>query len=230
MLTGARGTAEDESADVRQQQSAAKVALQRWVGTQTDELSAVALAAGPSEQEFVSRHPKVAAMQRDIEVAKQTAAVASSERKPNWTWEVSYGQRTGYSDMVSVGVSIPLQIARDQRQDRETASKLALVDKAEADLAEATRAATAEYLALSSDVQRLRERIERYRAGVVTPAVQRTATATASYRSNQTNLVTLFEARHAEVDAQRKLLNLQRDLAKTQAQLAFKPLTAGTAP
>jgi hypothetical protein len=41
--------------------------------------------------------------------------------------------------------------------------------------------------------------------------------------------VTLFEARHAEVDAQRKLLNLQRDLAKSQAQLAFKPLTLGAA-
>ena len=229
MLTGARGMAEDDSADVRQQQSAAKLALQRWVGTQADELSAVALGAVPSEQEFVARYPKVVATQRDIDVARQGAVVASNERKPNWTWEVSYGQRTGYSDMVSVGVTIPLQIARDQRQDRETASKLALVGKAEADLAEATRGATTEYLALSNDVQRLRERIERYRAGVVTPAAQRTATATASYRSNQTNLVTLFEARHAEVAAQRKLLNLQRDLAKSQAQLAFKPLTLGAA-
>ena len=80
---------------------------------------------------------------------------------------------------------------------------------------------------MMSDVQRLQERIERYRAGVVTPAVQRTATATASYRSNQTGLVALFESRHAEVEAQRKLLNLQRDLARTQAQLAFKPLTLG---
>ena len=227
MLTGGRGTVEDESAEVRQQQSAANVALQRWVGTQADELSPAALVAVPSEQEFVARHPRVVAMQRDIDVAKQTVAVASSERKPNWTWEVSYGQRTGHSDMVSVGVSIPLQTARDQRQDRETASKLALVDKAEADLAEATRATTAEYLALTNDVQRLQERIERYRAGVVTPAAQRTQTATASYRSNQTNLVTLFEARHAEVTAQRKLLSLRRDLAKTQAQLAFKPLTPG---
>ena len=34
----------------------------------------------------------------------------------------------------------------------------------------------------------------------------------------------LFEARHAEVEAQRKLLALQRDLARTQAQLAFKPI------
>jgi outer membrane protein, heavy metal efflux system len=39
----------------------------------------------------------------------------------------------------------------------------------------------------------------------------------------------LFEARHAEVEAQRKLFSLQRDLAKTQAQLALKPILEGAA-
>jgi hypothetical protein len=51
----------------------------------------------------------------------------------------------------------------------------------------------------------------------------------AAYRSNQAPLASLFEARRAEIDVQRKLLNLQRDLAKTEAQLAFKPLTVGAA-
>jgi hypothetical protein len=41
--------------------------------------------------------------------------------------------------------------------------------------------------------------------------------------------VALFEARHAEVEAQRKLLTLQRDLAKARIQLAFRPLTAEVA-
>ena len=226
-LTGARGVAEDESDEVRQQQSTANISLQRWVGVRAEDLAFTTLPALPSEQDYVASHPTVVAMQRDIEVARQNAAVASSERKPNWTWEVSYGQRSGYADMVSFGVSIPLQIARDQRQDRETASKLASVDKAEADLAEATRAATGEYQALTSDIQRLRERVDRYRSNVVTPAQQRTAAATAAYRSNQASLMTLFEARHAEVEAQRKLLTLQRDLAKAQAQLVFKPLNPG---
>ena len=79
---------------------------------------------------------------------------------------MSYGQRTGYSDMVSFGVSIPLPVAPAQRQDRETAAKLALVDKAEAELGRSRRAPpTAEYRALASDAQRLQERIERYRTG-----------------------------------------------------------------
>ena len=150
----------------------------------------------------MSRHTRRSLpSQRDIEVARQSAAVAASERKPNWTWEVSYGQRTGYSDMVSFGVSIPLQVSPAQRQDRETAAKLALVDKAEAELAEATRAlrspSTARWPATRNACS---DRIERYRASVVTPAQQRTAAALAGYRSNQVPLTALFEARHAEVE------------------------------
>ena len=226
-LTAARGAAEDESAQVRQQQSAALVGLERWVGIRTDELLPPADMRAPSEAEYVATHPAVLAQSRALEVARREAAVTASDRTPNWTWGVSYGQRTGYSDVVSFGVSIPIPLSPSERQDRDTAAKLALADKAEADLAEATRAATAEYRALTSDSQRLQERIERYRTGVVAPATQRISAARAAYASNQSSLVTLFEARHAEVDAQRKLLTFQRDLAKARVQLRLKPLQLG---
>lgn len=229
-LAGAQGVSEDEAADIRQQQSAAAVAFQRWVGLPPDDLLPPGAVALPSEEAYVAAHPTVAAMQRDVELARQAAAVTASNRQPNWTWELAYGQRTGHADMVSVGLSIPLPVAPGERQDRDTAARLALAEKAEAELAEASRAATAEYRALRSDAQRLQQRIERYRSGVVVPAGQRTAAATAAYRSNQGSLVALFEARHAEVEAQRKLLALQRDLAKAQVQLAFRPLTAEVAP
>ena len=228
-LTGARGVSEDGTAEIRQQQNTARVALQRWIGVPPDELLPASAVALPTEEAYVAAHPTVAAMQRDADVARQAAAVTASNRKPNWTWELAYGQRTGYSDMVSVGVSIPLPVAPGERQDRDTAAKLALAEKAEAELAEATRAATAEYRTLLGDAQRLQQRVDRYRIGVVVPAGQRTAAAMASYRSNQGNLLALFEARHAEVEAQRKLLALQRDLAKTHIQLAFRPLTAEVA-
>ena len=229
-LTGAKGSSEDESAEIRQQQNAARLALQRWVGVVPEALAPITAEPPPTEDIYVARHPSVVAMLRELEVATQAAAVADTNRKPNWTWEVAYGQRTGFSDMVSFGVSIPLQVSPGERQDREAASKLALVDKAEAELAEARRAATAEYLTLRSDAERLQQRIERYRSNVMIPAAQRTAASTAAYRSNQAALATLFEARHAEVEVQRKLLTLQRDLARSQIQLAFRPLTAEVAP
>jgi len=228
-LTSAQGMAEDDSDDARQQQASAFVALQRWVGFKPDGVAPAPSFDLPTEQDFVARTPAVVAWQREADVARRNASVAAKERTPNWTWEVSYGQRTGYSDLVTVGVSIPLQVAPSQRQDRETAARLALVDKAEAELAEAQRAATADYLALAGDAQRLQQRIERYRMAVLEPARQRTSTSLAAYRANQLPLTALFEARHMEVEAGRKLLSLQRDLAKVQAQLALKPLAPGGA-
>ena len=229
MLAAARGVAEDDSAELRRQQNAARVVLERWVGRPTDALDPFTAFTTPSEDEFVAADPVVAVLQREIDVARSGAAVAATNRRPNWTWEVAYGQRTGYSDMLTVGVSIPLQIAPAARQDRDVAARLALVDKAEADVAEAMRAATADYRALVGDVQRYAQRIERYGVAVLAPAGQRIAAATAAYRSNQAALSTLFEARHAEVEAQRKLLGLQRELAMRQARLAFRPIATGDA-
>lgn len=228
-LTSALGMAEDESGEVRQQQAAAAAAFQRWVGLVADELSAPTVEGPPGADQFVAAHPAVVSRQRDIEVARREAEVARLNRRSNWTWEVSYGQRQGRPDLASVGINIPLTVAPAQRQDREVAARLALVNKAEAELAEAQRAAAAEHAALSSDVQRLQERITRFRSSVIVPATQRTAAATAAYRSNQASLVMLFEARHAELELQRKLLTLQRDLAKAEAQLVFKPILQGGA-
>jgi outer membrane protein, heavy metal efflux system len=229
VLSSVLGSAQDESADMRQQEAAAAVTLQRWTGTSADELGAPRLGVAPGLDDFVARNPIVIARQRDIEVARQDAEVTRLNRRPNWSYEVSYGQRQGRPDLVSFGVSVPLPVAPAARQDRETAAKLAMVEKVEADLAEAQRAAAGEYAALASDAKRLQERIDRYRSAVLAPLKQRTEATLAAYRSNQASLVMVFEARHAEVEAQRKLLNLQRDLAKAQAQLVFKPVPQGAA-
>jgi outer membrane protein, heavy metal efflux system len=225
-LVSAQGMAEDDAADARQQFTSAKISLSRWTGREADELSAPDLERPTEQQAFVDSYPAVVAKKREIEVAKQEAAVAASNRQPNWSWQVAYGQRTGFSDLVSVGVNIPLTVAPAARQDRDTAAKLALVDKAEDELAEATRAAEAEYLQLAIEEQHHVHRIDLYRLRVLAPAAQRTAAATAAYRSNQSSLAMLFEARHAELEAQRKLLGMQRELARMRAQLMFKPLRA----
>lgn len=228
-LAGGVAMAEDESADQRQQQGTAAAWLQRWTGVPAEGLSDPRPAAVPAEDTFVTSHPMVVARLRDIDVARHEATAAGLNRKPNWTWELSYGQRQGLSDLVSFGVRIPLPIAPAARQDRETAARLALVDKADAELEEARRAAAGEYTALASDARRLHERIERFDAGVLTALRQRTASTLAAYRSNQASLVVLFEARQAEVQAQRKLLSLRRELARTLAQLTFKPVAQAAA-
>jgi outer membrane protein, heavy metal efflux system len=226
-LSAEQGMAGDETREARQQFASASANLSRWTGTPTaGELAAPKLAAEGAESAYVEAHPAVVAKKRELDAMRQEAAVARSNRQPNWTWEVAYGQRTGMSDLVSVGLNIPLPVAPAARQDRETAAKLALADKAEAELNETVRAAQGEYRILASDARLVRERIAAYESGVARPAAQRTAVATAAYRSNQASLAMVFEARHAELAAQRKLLALERELAKAQAQLTFKPVKA----
>lgn len=223
-LSAAQGMAADDSAELRQQLAAFRVNLARWTGASDGELAAPGSLAPVPEQAYIDQHPTLVAKKRDIDIAQREAAVIAANRRPNWTWEVSYGQRTGFSDLVTVGVNIPLPVAPAARQDRETAAKLALADKAEAELAEATRASQAEYRTLTGDAQRLQARITAYESTVLAPAAQRTAAATSAYGANQASLAMLYEARHAELEARRKLLTLQRELAKVQAQLAFKPV------
>ena len=225
-LAGALGAAEDESAEQRQQQASALAALQRWIGQPADALDAPRLAAPPNAAHFIAQHPAVVVKQRDVEVARQEVELMRLNRRPNITYELSYGQRQGRPDLVSLGISIPLPVAPAVRQDRETAASLALADKAQAELADAERAAAGEYAAWSSEARRLQQRIDHYQQAALAPLQQRTEATLAAYRANQASLPMLFEARHAELEAQRKLLALRRDLARAQVQLAFKPVHA----
>jgi outer membrane protein TolC len=226
-LSTAHGLAEDAADEARQQHAAALTELKRWVGDETAELSSPPGLELPTEAQYLASHPTLVALGLDIEVSRRAAEAAASERTSNWTWEVAYSQRTGFSDMMSFGVSIPLQVAPAQRQDRDIAARLALVDKARSELEEATREAAAEFRRLSGDTTRLQQRIDRFRTGVLSPARQRAVVSLTAYRSNQMPIAGFFEARNAEVDAHRKLLSLERELARTQARLAFKPLANG---
>jgi hypothetical protein len=195
-----------------------------------DDLAEPRLALLPAEEAYVAAHPAVVARTREVEVARREVDAAGLNRKPNWTYEVAYGQRQGRPDLLSVAVRIPLPIAPAARQDRETAARQALLDKAEAEVEEARRAAAGEYAALVSDTERLQQRIGRYESAVLAPLRQRTATTLAAYRSNQASLAMLFESRHAETEARRKLLGLERELARARAQVVFKPIRTGVAP
>lgn len=226
-MIAAGGIAQDESAEAEQLRASAITSLQRWVGLQPDALLAPSIPRALTEEAWVLAHPAVVQGQREVDIANAEASATAANRAPNWTWQAAYGQRTGFSDMAFIGVSIPLPVSPRDRQDRDTAAKLAAADKSQAALEDALRMAVAEYRSLAGDAKRLTLRVERYQASVMAPTAQRTQSALAGYRSNQLPLMTLFEARHAEVDAQRKQLNLQRDLAKIQAQLAFKPVSGG---
>jgi outer membrane protein TolC len=126
----------DQLLKAQQTLQTALIGLSRWTATPISDVTG----EPPAPQSYVSSlppeelrevQPVLVAASRDIAVADADTAVANSNRSPNWTWEVAYQQRGGaYSNMVSVGVSIPLPIHRKNYQDRDAAEKAELGTKA----------------------------------------------------------------------------------------------------
>lgn len=202
--------------------------LARWTGDEPDRPLAAppALAAhavGMHEvAERLDQQPELQRLSASAAEADAAAAVARAEREPDWSAELMFSQRgSRYSNMVSIGVSLPLPWDRPQRQDRELAARLA---QAEALRAEREELARERRLETESWV-------EAWRAGLAqlalidrerTPlAAQRIDAALAAFRGGQAPLSAVLEARRAALALQMERIELELQTARLWARLAF---------
>jgi outer membrane protein TolC len=229
---------QDQLLKAQQTYQTALIGLSRWTATPVSDVtgeppppeSYVALLP-PEELEHVQ--PTLVAATDDISVADADTAVANSERSPNWTWEVAYQQRGGaYSNMVSIGVSIPLPINRKNRQDRKAAEKAELGTKARLLYEDALRQVQADIRTESATLASGRERIMNLTQSLLPAADQRVGLATAAYKAGTGSLADTFAARRAQLDAQLQILDLRREVSMTWAQLEYQvvPPTMADAP
>lgn len=204
------------------------IALSRWTAVPVDDVTG----APPAPESFVSSlppdelrlsQPALITAADDIAVAEADTAVANSERSPNWTWEVAYQQRGGaYSNMVSVGVTIPLPLNRKNRQNRDVAEKAALATKARLMYEDTLRQVQADIRTQSATLASGRARIANLGDALLPAADQRVQLANAAYRAGTGSLADTFGARRAQLDAQLQVLDLRREVSQTWAQLEYQ--------
>jgi outer membrane protein TolC len=217
----------------RRQQQVAIARLARWLG---DEASRPPAGDDglPSASEVLalSEHgphniPHLRALGGQLDVAEAEVEVARQNRNPNWSLEVSYQHRApSFSNMISVGVSVPLPIAREERQDREVAARLAQRDQARDQLLDAQRRHAAEFNAMQIEWLALNERQHELQRALMPIARQRVDALLAAYGSGQRDLLAVLEARRAEVDARIQILELEREAARVWARLRYTYLDA----
>jgi outer membrane protein TolC len=137
--------------------------------------------------------------------------------------------------MVSVGVSVPLQWDRRNRQDRQLAAKLAAVEQAKDEREEMLRQHLGETRALINEWQNDRERRQRYERELIPLAVQRGSAALAAYRGGKGGIGDVLSARRDEIDLRLQALQLEASAAQRWAYLNFlypstksMPATAST--
>ncbi|KVT36124.1 TolC family protein [Burkholderia ubonensis] len=218
----------DQVLKAQQAYQTALIGLSRWTAVPVAEVSG----EPPAPESFVSSlppdelrlsQPTLVAAADDIAVAEADTAVANSERSPNWTWEVAYLQRGGaYSNMVSVGVTIPLPLNRKNRQNRDVAEKAELATKARLMYEDALRQVQADIRAQSAILASGRERIANLGRSLLPAADQRVQLANAAYRAGSGSLADTFAARRAQLEAQLQVLDLKREVSLTWAQLEYQ--------
>ncbi|QRR06015.1 TolC family protein [Burkholderia sp. MS455] len=223
---------QDQVLKAQQAYRSALIALARWTATPVADVTGTP----PAPESFVSSlppdelrlsQPALVAAAGDIAVAEADTAVANSERSPNWTWEIAYQQRGGaYSNMVSIGVSIPLPLNRKNRQNRDVAEKAALATKARLMYEDTLRQVQADIRTQSETLASGRERIANLSAALLPAADQRVQLASAAYRAGTGSLADTFAARRAQLEAQLQVLDLRRDVSQTWAQLEYQVVPA----
>ena len=227
----AHGTAamlEDRASELAGRVRVAKANLARWIGEAAGEplgappaMDTVPLGEGGLEHHLAT-HPEIVALDKQEELAATEARLAQASRTPDWTVEVAYQQRgPEFSNMVSFGVSLPLPWDRANRQDRESAAKLALADRARAEREEVLRAHVGEVRAMLAEWQSGRERLARYRDELEPLARERSRAALAAYQGARTSIGELLMARRNESEVRLQAVQLEADSAKLWARLSY---------
>lgn len=225
---GALVTLDDRARELQARASAATIALARYIG------DAAQRPLGPKPtietlpvdrqtlESGLEHHPQIDALMKREAVTAADVKVAQANRKPDWSVQVMYGQRgSGFPDMISLGVSVPLQWDRPRRQDREIAARLAMLDQMRAEREDAVRAHRAEVRAMLVEWDTYRERSLRYVRELLPLATQRTEATLAAYRGVKASLADVLVARRNEIEVRLQALALEADAARAWAQLAF---------
>ena len=219
---------EDRVAQAERQIASATTQLTRWVGT-----AAYATLASPPALDSVrlhaedletvlTHHPQIAVMLKQEAMAQADAEVTRTNKQTDVSVELTYSQRgPSYSNMVSVNLSVPLQWDQKNRQDREVAAKLAIVEQMRAEREEATRAHVGEAMAMLQEWRSDRERLTRYDASLLPLAAERTRASIAAYRGGTGLLTAVLDARRGEIDTRMDRLRLEMEAARLWAQLNY---------
>lgn len=209
-------------------QASAHGTLARWTGLASGialndplPIASSSLDAQPFSS-TLDQHIALRAMQARVEAARANAEVMRLEREPDWSVELMLSKRgPQYSDMMSVGLSVPLTWDRPQRQDRELAASLAQADALEAEFNEARRERLLDMERQHQNWRAALAQLQLIDRDRLPLAQQRVEAVLAAYRSGTTPLTAVLEARQAALMLAIERIDIELQAARLWAALEF---------
>ena len=206
----------------------ARIALAAWIGGEAQK----PLAAPPDLTRFehpidhlvmlLPVHPALRIYDERESLARAEVDLAKSTRERDWSVEVGYSQRRpNFDNMISVVVAIDLPFAKEKRQDRDVASKLAEAEQAHALVEEARRMHEVEVKSLLADWTTTGKRLERFDGVLLPLARERAQAALAAYRGGRGELSAVLEAERAVAETELARIQSETERARAWAALNY---------
>ena len=206
----------------------ARAALARWIGNAaarpiSSELPVMTNSNNPeAASSEIEKHPMLQNAHQSEKVAQLEVDSAQANLQRNWGWEVGYGKRfADRSDMLSFQVSIDLQLDRANRQDRRTAEKLMLVEKAQKITEDKRRELSADLESALADAQAAEARENEHLNSLIPNAKARLSVTQAGYTAGKNSLGEVWEARRRSIEIELDHWTILTDRQRAAVKIAY---------
>ncbi|MES2663747.1 MAG: TolC family protein [Pseudomonadota bacterium] len=218
----------NKSDALQRQIKTAHIDLERWVG-KTEVITLHSLPniyslnfESNNLKSHLLNHPEIIVLSKKIDIANTEVQLAQANKKSDWSLELSLQQRgSAYSNMVSLGASIPLQLDQKNRQNNQVIAQQFLVEAALSERDETLKKHIAE---IQSDIEtwhELNERKKRYQKILIPLIKNQTQSIMAAYQGGKSTLLDVLQARQTEIEIDIEVLELESDIAMVWAKINF---------
>lgn len=206
----------------------ARAALARWIGKSASRSISSELPVMRNDlnhdaaQAAIEQHPLLRNAFQTEKVAQLAVDSAKANLERNWGWEVGYGKRfNDRSDMLTFQVSMDLQLDRANRQDRRTAEKVVLVEKARKLTEDRRRELSAELESAMADAEAAEARETEHLTKLIPNAQAKLSIAQAGYNSGKQSIRDVWQARRDVIDVQLDHWTILTDRQRAAVKIGY---------
>lgn len=167
----------------------------------------------------VQQNPLLRAHEAMIAAQAARVELARKEYLPDFDVSVSYGQRHGFSDMVSAQVSIPIPLQKGRKQDQLVTEARAELAALEAEHHERANTLRAEVARLHAELERDRAQLALYVKAILPQGQAALTSATAGYQVGRADFLSLLDTQATLFNYETSYFRVLSDFAKTLAEL-----------
>ncbi|WP_373964202.1 TolC family protein [Kosakonia sacchari] len=173
-------------------------------------------------EQGIAQHPDIIAAASMANSAKARSAESAIAAIPDIEVEVWYGRRAeGYEDMAGVMFTVDLPLFQSHRQDKDHAADVSRTMQANDQLALAERDHAAQLHSLIAEYNAAQTLWMRQRDEVLPLVRQRATLLAAQYRSGQSDLSGLLEARRNVLDSELVANQAEKEMAQKWAAIRW---------